>query len=71
MAAVYSARGAAAQKVDVYSLQGGLVDGWRDVSWNGLYDMHFRAGSTMASMFDTEGGGGEEAMYNEEEMMKM
>ena len=69
VAAVYSARGAAAQKVDVYSLQGGLAHGWRDVSWNGLYDMHFRAGSTMASMFDTEGGGGEEAMYNEEEMM--
>ena len=34
---------AEARTIPIYTLEGGLESGWRDVSWNGLYDIHYRA----------------------------
>ena len=47
---LFAAAAAAAQAESVemiYSIDGGLAPGWRDVSWNGMYDIHYRADMMM------------------------
>ena len=60
-AALCTAAAAAAEGTEmIYSMDTGLAPGWTDVSWNGMYDIHYRADMMMPG--GGYGGGAHDAL---------
>ena len=42
------------ETIMAYSSDMGLAAGWKDVSWTGIYDMHYRANAMQRSEFEED-----------------